>query len=114
MSPYRVPERYYRGLFSRSLEFIVLALLNKEPSYGYELSENIGQRFGSTSVHNIYPLLKNMREDNIIRVLEGEDLPKHKVIYEITEKGKEKLKDYKEAFQDFVKDMNKLTPFSEE
>ncbi|HEY3830143.1 MAG TPA: PadR family transcriptional regulator [Solirubrobacteraceae bacterium] len=53
------------------IDSIILALVIEKPSYGYELHERFGRRFGkflSTSLANVYDALGRLEEDEYVEV----------------------------------------------
>ena len=77
------------------LSFLLLFLLSKKSMSGNELSEELEKRRGERpSPGTIYPALKQLREDGLI--LEDKD---GKIIrYNLTDRGKNGLKDAKAQF----------------
>ena len=81
-----------RGL----LTVYILHSLNKKPRSGYELLAEIKEKTQGNwtpSKGTIYPLLKHLEEENLIKTKSVDKRAKH--IFEITSEGKKSLKDIK-------------------
>lgn len=88
-------------LFNNLTRFFALDLLKKEPMHGYKLMEELEPILGKKpSPGQIYPLLKDLKEKELITVQkEGE---REKKIYQLTEKGEEKHNRLIHRFNDTV------------
>jgi len=81
-----------RGL----LTVYILHSLNKKPKSGYELLAEVKEKTQGNwtpSKGTIYPLLKHLEEENLIKTKSVDRRAKH--IFEITTEGKKSLKDIK-------------------
>jgi len=70
----------------------ILSILEKEPSYGYKIGNEIEKRtlgMWTPSASTLYWILNNLREKKFIEILKED---KHKKIYQITDMGKQTLK----------------------
>ncbi len=77
-------------------KLLILKLLHEGPKSGYDIVkkiESITQGLWKPSPGGIYPILASLEEHGLIRSEETHG----KRIYHITEKGKEKFKEYKEV-----------------
>lgn len=73
--------------------YAILGILNISPSTGYDIkkySDTVLSGFWNENFGHIYPTLKRMLEDGMIKIILGEPNEK-KVLYGITEKGKQEL-----------------------
>lgn len=79
-------------------KYVILGLLTIEPLSGYgmrKLIQTSTAHFWEESNGQIYPTLKNLIEENLIQLEEKKAIgKKQKIIYSITEKGKNVLKDW--------------------
>ncbi len=87
------------------LSFSILYLLGKKPMYGSELaSELTKRRFDRPTPGTIYPALKALQEEGLIRP----DGKGHKKVYRLTREGRTGLKDaaryFVQAYGDVVDD----------
>jgi len=77
-------------------KLLILKLLHDGPKSGYDIVkeiENITQGLWKPSPGGIYPILASLEENGLIKSEETQG----KRIYHITEKGKEKFKEYREV-----------------
>lgn len=83
--------RIGRFLEHGDLRFIVLALLEEQPSHGYELIKELEERTGGAyrpSPGVIYPTLSLLEDEAFIRAVGGDTGRK---LYEVTDAGREAL-----------------------
>ena len=77
------------------LSFLILFLLSKKPMHGQELACEIGKRKGEKpSPGTIYPALKALREDGLIKEKRAGKM----IVYELTGEGKRGLEEAKRQF----------------
>ncbi|HNW28183.1 MAG TPA: PadR family transcriptional regulator [Spirochaetota bacterium] len=80
-----------------SIKYAILGLLNYTDMHGYRIKEHIEKNFGhmwSINFGQIYPNLKDLEKDGLIRMIElspSDDGGPHKKLYSITEKGVEEF-----------------------
>jgi DNA-binding PadR family transcriptional regulator len=86
------------------VEFLVLLLLNEEPTHGYDIMQTLAEKFSglwSPKPGTVYPALSRLEEKGLIKIREGdsgaqsqEGQPEYppKKIYILTEKGTLALK----------------------
>jgi PadR family transcriptional regulator, regulatory protein PadR len=83
------------------LEGCILSIINRQPTYGYELSVRL-QEFGLSDVSegSIYPILLRLQKENLIEgtMQKSEFGPKRKY-YHLTEAGKEALDNFIEHWE---------------
>ncbi|MFQ5950582.1 MAG: PadR family transcriptional regulator [Candidatus Geothermarchaeales archaeon] len=73
------------------VQFLVLLLLNRRPSHGYEVYKKIGEGFGSKwnlNTGGIYKTLSKLEKKGFIRQDHEEG---GRTIYRVTEKGEKSL-----------------------
>ena len=98
------------------LRFMVLEACEEGPTYGYEIVsriEDITDGYWSPSYGTIYPLIRRLEEEGLVRSLSDEEAEKEgletgdRKYFTITDKGREKLeeasKEKKEKFEDLIK-----------
>lgn len=90
--------RYERQLKRGIFEIIVLKIISKEPTYGYQLLSDMDKGSGGLfkmREGTLYPILYRLEDDGMIR--SEWSIPKDKEIskkyYVITEAGRETLKE---------------------
>lgn len=83
------------------LELIVLLSVSKKDMYGYELILEVSKVFG-VNEGTIYPLLKRLTNENYFEtyLVESTEGPSRKY-YKITILGKKRLKELKDAWNEF-------------
>lgn len=72
-----------------SVKYAVLGLLIERPGYGYELIQRLGQRIGGwqPSMTVVYPTLRSLSQDQLIRRRDEPASHRSVVWYEATEAG---------------------------
>ncbi|QSX05950.1 PadR family transcriptional regulator [Sedimentibacter sp. zth1] len=89
------------------LDACVLAVLSKEDTYGYKLTQEV-QSIVSISESTLYPVLRRLQKDEC---LETYDMPfqgRNRRYYKITTRGKDVLEVYQEEWIEYVKKINKV------
>lgn len=75
----------------------LLSLLDRGESYGYELrselERSVGPQWGQLNIGHVYQLLERLKRDGLIEIVRCEPQPRRpeRVIYQITETGREEL-----------------------
>lgn len=91
------------------LEGCILAIVDKEEVYGYELSKKL-QAFGlDVSEGTIYPVLLRLQKNQCIvgQMRPSDSGPKRKY-YSITEEGKKTLQDIREEWEQLSSSLNRI------
>ncbi len=90
------------------LEIAVLSLLQKKDYYGYELVQKISHII-DISEGTLYPILRRLKKEGYLKTYleESNEGPPRKY-YKLTSKGKEKSKQMKTEWKDFVKKIEKI------
>ena len=91
-----------------ALEIAVLSLLQKRDYYGYELVQIVSRTI-KISEGTLYPLLQRLKKEGYLKTYlkESEEGPSRKY-YQLTAKGKEKIKQMKNEWYNFVKKMKQI------
>lgn len=79
----------------KRLDCVILGLLSHESMTGYEIKRRIDTTlkfFWGASYGSIYPTLNSLLNDEMVTKYETKENGRNKVIYTITEKGREYLK----------------------
>jgi PadR family transcriptional regulator PadR len=93
-----------------TLEYCVLALLRKEPRYGFDLVRGLGDVDGLvTSEGTIYPLLSRLRRDGMVKTTwrESTSGPPRRY-YELTPAGERALEQFAEEWVRFTRAVGRL------
>lgn len=91
-----------------TLELCVLSLLSKQDLYGYRLVSEISSNI-KISEGTIYPLLKRLKDDNLVTAYlrESQEGPPRKY-YSITPDGRVTLEKLKSDWLDLVESVRKI------
>lgn len=106
-------EAYYKRATS---PLVVLKLLEKQPMYGYEISQAMKQRSGGKfTISVLYPVLYRLEEQGYLQVAHTEVVSNRvRSYYSITEQGREHLKkslqEYGQIHQAFLTLMEEALP----
>ncbi|MDP8961957.1 MAG: PadR family transcriptional regulator [Actinomycetota bacterium] len=77
------------------LELAILGLLKEKTMHGYELKKQLNQKLGhfwQVSLGSLYPTLNRLSERGAIEaIFSGEDTPRRKNVYRITECGEQEF-----------------------
>lgn len=88
-------------LFSNLTKFFTLDLLNQEPMHGYKIMKELEALLGKEpSPGQIYPLLTDLKEKNLIEI--SKEGNREKKIYQLTSKGEERHERLIKRFNDTV------------
>ena len=93
-----------------TLEYCVLALLQTEPRYGFDLVRGLGNVDGLvTSEGTIYPLLSRLRRDGLVKTAwkESTSGPPRRY-YELTAAGERALEQFREEWNRFTRAVGRL------
>lgn len=90
------------------LELVVLLAVSKKDMYGYELVLEVS-KFVDVNDGTIYPLLKRLTNDKYFEtyLVDSTEGPARKY-YKITVLGKQRVKELKKNWNDFVTSVNKF------
>ncbi len=89
-----IANKFERTMKKGFINIFVLLVLNKEPTYGYQIKKLIKQRtlgVWSPTDSTMYTVLKDLREKDLIKRRKTHDPDDSKKVYELTVKGKETL-----------------------
>ena len=75
------------------LDACVLALLSREDSYGYILTQNVKEII-SVSESTLYPVLRRLQNENYLSVYDAPFSGRNRRYYKITNEGKCRLDEY--------------------
>ncbi|MFD2658234.1 MULTISPECIES: PadR family transcriptional regulator [Gracilibacillus] len=91
-----------------ALELCVLALLNKQDHYGYELVKKISDRI-AISEGSVYPLLRRLKKEEYFTTYLQESVegPSRKY-YKLTDKGRDYLYELLKEWQQFSEGVNHI------
>ena len=87
-------------LGSALLDACVLAVLAKEDTYGYVLTQNVKAMI-DVSESSLYPVLRRLQKDNCLTTYDQPFQGRNRRYYSITEQGKTMLIQYEEEWQQY-------------
>lgn len=113
-------ENKYKQQFKKgSLEMVLLCLISKKETYGYEIITNLnetgGKIFGYTREGTVYPILYRLEESGIIKSRKA-PAPANggiKKYYSITDEGKILLKEMEQYWTEYSECVNSFISFTE-
>ena len=90
------------------LDMCILYILDRNDSYGYDITEKIS-KFIDVSEGTVYPILRKLKDDNFLTTYlkESMDGPPRKY-YKITDLGKKRYQKLKEDWDKINLQVNKL------
>ncbi|MDR2590859.1 MAG: PadR family transcriptional regulator [Oscillospiraceae bacterium] len=89
------------------LDACVLALLLKEDTYGYVLTQN-AKEILNVSESTLYPVLRRLQKEGNLTVYDKPFDGRNRRYYQITDSGKEKLIDYKTQWNKYKETVDKI------
>lgn len=72
------------------IEFLILAIINREDSYGYEISQTI-KLAANIKESTLYPILKKLEKAGYMTTYSQEYQGRKRKYYSITQEGKKQL-----------------------
>lgn len=99
---------YYYPVSAVLIESLILAVVEKEDSYGYEISQTI-KLVASIKESTLYPILRKLETNGYVRIYTKEYQGRKRKYYSITEKGLDHLhlqrqewKEYRDTIDDII------------
>lgn len=83
---------------SALLEACVLSVLSKGDTYGYVLTQSM-KKVLDISESTLYPVLRRLQKEAYLRTYDEPFQGRNRRYYTVTDKGKEKCGEYKEAWR---------------
>lgn len=94
-------------LQAQILDFCVLALLEKEDSYGYKLTQEMVETF-DISESTLYPVLRRLKQNKDLRTYDKAFDGRNRRYYQITPQGKELLKTYRNYWKAYIEQVESI------
>ncbi len=94
-------------LGSALLDACVLAVLTKEDTYGYILTQQVNQII-SISESTLYPVLRRLKANDYVLTYDKPYQGRNRRYYKISEKGKQKYKEYVSEWGIFKYNVDKI------
>lgn len=89
------------------LDALVLSVVSKEDTYGYKITQEIREAM-EMSESTLYPVLRRLMKNELLASYDQEYLGRNRRYYQITEKGKEQLKIYRDEWLIYKDKINTL------
>ena len=95
------------------IEFMILSIVNREDSYGYEISQTI-KLVADIKEATLYPILKKLEKAGYVTTYSAEYQGRKRKYYSITEEGKTQMvylqgewKSYRDTIDDIIEGRKK-------
>lgn len=89
------------------LDALVLAVVAKEDTYGYKITQEIRDAM-EMSESTLYPVLRRLQKDECLETYDMEYMGRNRRYYRVTPKGNSQLHLYKGEWQDYKKKIDKV------
>lgn len=80
----------YYPVSSLLIEFLILSVVNREDSYGYEISQTV-KLAASIKESTLYPILRKLEQNGFLTTYNQEFQGRNRKYYSITDAGREQL-----------------------
>lgn len=87
------------------IEFLILAIIDREDSYGYEISQTI-KLAANIKESTLYPILKKLEKAGYMTTYSQEYQGRKRKYYSITQEGKEQLQFLNEEWLTYKETMD--------
>ena len=81
------------------LDSMVLAIVEKEDTYGYEITQTMRKAL-DVSESTLYPVLKRLQKSQMLETYDKEYMGRNRRYYHVTTKGAAQLSDYRSEWLD--------------
>ena len=92
---------------SNLLDAMVLAVVKKEDTYGYRITQEI-RSATEVSESTLYPVLRRLQKDNCLETYDMPYMGRNRRYYKITERGKHMLALYQEDWIIYKKGIDEI------
>ena len=94
-------------LGSALMDACVLAVLNREDTYGYVLTQQV-REIMDISESTLYPVLRRLQKDGCLETYDQSFQGRNRRYYKVTEKGKEKYEEYIKEWEEYKIKIDKI------
>ena len=94
-------------LGSALMDACVLAVLNREDTYGYVLTQQV-REIMDISESTLYPVLRRLQKDGCLETYDQSFQGRNRRYYKVTEKGKEKYEEYIKEWEEYKVKIDKI------
>lgn len=89
------------------LDALVLAVVSKEDTYGYKITQEIREAM-EMSESTLYPVLRRLQKDECLETYDMEFMGRNRRYYRVTPKGNSQLNLYKDEWRLYKKKIDKV------
>lgn len=89
------------------LDACVLAILMKEDTYGYVLTQQV-REIMNISESTLYPVLRRLQKEGYLKTYDQPFQGRNRRYYKVTEEGKIKFKEYFNEWNDYKSKVDKV------
>ena len=97
----------YYPVSSVLIEFLILSIVEKKDSYGYEISQTI-KIVADIKESTLYPILKKLEQAGYVRTYQEEFQGRKRKYYHLTRQGKERLPFLQEEWDNYKQDIDDI------
>lgn len=94
-------------LGSALMDACVLAVLNREDTYGYVLTQQV-REIMDISESTLYPVLRRLQKDGCLETYDQSFQGRNRRYYKVTEKGNEKYEEYIKEWEEYKVKIDKI------
>lgn len=90
-----ITDKFEKAMKKGFISTLILAILDEEPSHGYQIIKKIQNRsfeFWEPNVSTVYTILKSLKIKRLIKLVQEQEMEGSKKIYELTNMGRKALK----------------------
>lgn len=92
---------------STLLDSLVLAIVAKEDTYGYRITQDVKTAI-EISESTLYPVLRRLQKDECLETYDKEYMGRNRRYYRLSEKGRTTLEFYKKEWDDHKNKIDKI------
>ena len=89
------------------LDSMVLAIVEKEDTYGYEITRNL-REVADVSDSTLYPVLRRLQKNLLLEIYDREYMGRNRRYYRVTAKGITALDDYRKQWENHKQMIDKI------
>ena len=98
---------------SSLLDGIVLAVVERESTYGYRITQQLSQGLG-VSESSLYPVLRRLQKDGCLTTYDVAISGRNRRYYRITPRGRQVLATYQEEWVEYKRRIDEILVQSQE
>ncbi len=89
------------------LDAVVLAVVSKDGTYGYKITQDIRQAI-EISESTLYPVLRRLEKDHCLDTYDMEFAGRNRRYYRITDRGRELLSNYLSEWENYKRSIDQV------